>query len=55
LEQERAFETHFDGELAIYSRQLIVNLLDAKGSEERLTKLFSSYLKRVYGENDQIE
>lgn len=42
-----AFTQHFDEQMRIYQRQLVLNLLDRRGSELRLSESFEEQLRRI--------
>lgn len=50
-----AFRLHFERELKSFSRQLIVNLLDRKGDELRLSEAYESYLLKLNNRNIDYE
>jgi hypothetical protein len=41
--QKKLFSLHFQEQLSLYNKQLIVNLLDQKGVEQALSEMYESY------------
>jgi hypothetical protein len=45
--QKKLFSMHFTEQVALYNRQLIVNLLDQKGVEQALSEMYEAYANQL--------